>query len=476
MLTELNLSANRLTEFPDASSLQCMPSIKKLNLRSNSITSIPASSILVLKSTYIAELILCHNKIRSLPPEIGTLTSLTNFNLSNNLLVEMPTTILNLHNLLFSPTSFNVRRNQLISPPQEIAERSGLISIMQHFLGKSDPSKLYLGTSVRMVVVGNEDAGKSTLVTQLGKAQLSADGIADAEELTFWVPDSVTALHTHVPNQLTLTRPVRDALRDAYPTKSDSSYVDKDDTPLDIKENITINIHDFVGQEMYHAVSEMFFSESSLHIVAFDIVQTSTKHDCDVHVQYWVDLVQARAPGSSILVVATHGDLLSKDTLRDRLAMVQARLSTNEALRVADLKREIKGSVDTDHRAVLRKLAELRPVIHKPIAVFSAKDENSASLKLLIARISAIVTPTVSTPNPLRIVNVSLPQHYLDVKSMMNQLRTRFRHYCTIAELDEEVAVRNRAYTAPMKVPEESMLEITRNAVVYWASVGEVRR
>ena len=52
-----------------------------------------------------------------------------------------------------------------------------------------------------------------------------------------------------------------------------------------------------------------------------------------------------------------------------------------------------------------------------------------------------------------------------------NRLRNRGRHFCTIAELDEAV----REFRSSYDVKElPATMESTENAVVYWASVGEV--
>ena len=63
--------------------------------------------------------------------------------------------------------------------------------------------------------------------------------------------------------------------------------------------------------------------------------------------QYWVDLIQARAPGSSILLVATHTDQLSTGQVEERINMVHARLTRNEELRLSDLNTEL-----AHHKAV----------------------------------------------------------------------------------------------------------------------------
>jgi Leucine-rich repeat (LRR) protein len=481
-LVELNLSGNKVDTFPNVESLRHMPSIQRLFLNNNSIREIPVESIMALRATNLTVLNLAYNKLTSLPLEIGRLDSLCVFNLSDNDIEELPHTILLLSNLLKNSTSFNIQRNKLVSPPQEIADRSGLISIMKHFRasgvdcsGHRTANDTVRATHLRMVVVGNEGAGKSTIIQQMSSAQLDAKSLVGDSPLLF-APTSMpeSQLSQHVPNRIRLQPAVREALR---------SLLGGSDGPELLADPITVNVCDFSGQEMYHAAAEMFFSETSLHLVVFDLSVMATEHDCDMLVQYWVDLIQARAPGSAIVVVATHIDAhdMTPDLVEERLFMVHKRLARNEQLRLTDLGKEIRlcAKEDPQHAKELEALLQKRPFIHSPILRFASEDAQCMSLKHLLAHISALASPTVENPYPLRIVNGLLPMRYQSVKILIGDLRDRGRHFCTIRDLDNAVNSRFDKYMLPEEVQscsKASTLETTQNAVVYWASVGEVRK
>ena len=491
-LIELILSANQLTSFPNAKALQCLPSIKKLFLNNNTIHSVPVSSIEALATTSIEVLDLSYNRITSLPDEIGLLTSLQSFNLSDNELTELPQSILKLYRLLHPAWSFSVQRNRLISPPQQIAERNGLVSIAEHFkatsgyasaAGSKDgsptlhPSAARRSCHLRMVVVGNDGAGKSTIVDLLGKREFTVEALEEDAPLE----ESSDLQLSHVPNSLTLSEPVRWQLR-SYLASIDKTSVSIDNY-IQFHTAIKVNIYDFVGQEMYHAVAEMFFSETTLHLLAFDLSATASGHDCDAKVQYWVDLIQARAPGSSILLVATHTDQLSTGQVEERINMVHARLTRNEELRLSDLNTELAHHIaveenDKHHIAMLKKLISQRPIICAPIVPFASNDANSRSLKVLVARISALASPSETTLNPFWILNIPLPEHYCNVKTVLQEHRQRSWRFCTIRQLHREVLQRFESYAMQSRRNGEELeaptLEATENAVVYWTSVGEV--
>lgn len=477
-LVELNISGNQLTEFLSAETLTHMPNIQKLFLSNNFIRNIPVESIEALSKTFLGVLHLANNKLESLPLQIGLLTSLKSLNLNDNSITELPDTIYLLSELLKSSTSFTIKRNGLIFPPQEIADRAGMISIMKHLQASgacADPG--HRGTSedehqrssyLRMVVVGNEGAGKSTMIQQLSNALLNAEAIEGTAEIAF-----TTGRALDNPLSIRLEPGVRVALRGLLGEDSEPDLLPRT--------AITLNVCDFGGQEEYHAAAEMFFSNTSLHVVVFDLSITETKHDCDVLVQYWIDLIQARAPGSTVVVVATHIDseLMTPEVVEERLLMVESRLTNNEALRLADLMKEVEhcAASDPDHANALRALLRQRPCRYRPILRFASRDEQCMTLKHLLAHLSSIASPTAEVPNPLRIINTPVPMRYLSVLTVIRGRRKRGIHYCTIQDLD--IAVNEHFDSYLMRAAEqtqinESTLEVTKNAVVYWASVGEV--
>lgn len=67
---------------------------------------------------------------------------------------------------------------------------------------------------------------------------------------------------------------------------------------------MTLNTWDFGGQEIYHATHQFFLSNRSLFLLVWN---ARNGYD-EGRVQYWLDTIQARAPDSPIILVATHTD------------------------------------------------------------------------------------------------------------------------------------------------------------------------
>ena len=129
--------------------------------------------------------------------------------------------------------------------------------------------------------------------------------------------------------------------------------------------------------------------------------------------KYWIDLIQARAPGSSILLAATHANWLTADDLQERLKMSTVRRDQNERLRVNELREEMKSCVDTVQLKNLERINRTRPQFHtdliNTIVAFPEVDPTSQSLKQLIGQIALLISPCDGTVSPFRIINIGIP-------------------------------------------------------------------
>jgi GTPase SAR1 family protein len=487
-LVELNLSWNKLTEFPSSKALNYLPVLKKLNLNNNEISHIPEDSLQVLAKCGIVLLHVAFNKIAVLPPMISTLISLKSLNLRENQLVELPASIVNLKGLYNPHISFNVAGNKLVMPPQQVADQKGLVSICEYFesvnfehlqqkdstLAKSAAGGMAstfrkdeipgLSNYLRMVVVGHKDAGKSVLVRMLGSLQLST-GSLFSDEQPIVKPTEPHYLDAHIPNQFEIPSAVR---KECFKHLDIAHQYQPFDTP------VHINVYDFVGTEIYHAISEMFFSERALHLVVWDITKTVSARDCDEYVQYWIDLIQARAPGSSIVIVATHTGDFSEEEVTKRIEMVTNRIKECESFRLQQLREDIAESESPDRTVVLNKLLGARPVVYcDKVARLSLNDASANGLKELIIQIAVLVSPRFATPKnisqPFGIINLTNPYYYRKVREKINSLRCSGHHFCTIRKLYEDM--KNEADVASVRFV---TYEGTKSAVLYWATVGEV--
>ncbi|XP_034946675.1 leucine-rich repeat-containing protein 58 [Chelonus insularis] len=120
ILRELNLSGNRLTEFPE----QIVPlsELKYLYLGGNSITEISKD---IWKMHKLKILSMGGNKLTEVPASLGGLTSLSALILCDNMLENLPSSIANLKNL----KSLLLHKNRLRTLPTEIITLKGLTEL-----------------------------------------------------------------------------------------------------------------------------------------------------------------------------------------------------------------------------------------------------------------------------------------------------------------------------------------------------------
>ena len=118
-LKRLYLNGNQLTSLP--AEIWQLTSLEVLFLNGNQLTSVPAE---IGQLTSLQQLYLDGNELTSLPAEMGQLTSLTWLHLGDNELTSLPAEI----GQLTSLTVLNLSGNQLTSLPAEIGQLTSLES------------------------------------------------------------------------------------------------------------------------------------------------------------------------------------------------------------------------------------------------------------------------------------------------------------------------------------------------------------
>lgn len=138
------LSLKKLKSYKVLSSALKNPKqVQKLDLSRQKLKEFP---IEILQLNELRVLILAGNKIKSIPPEIGTLTKLEWLDLSNNKITELPKEISNLKNLKV----IHINRNELITVPPEISqlERLELLDLWSNEID-SLPSEIGTMTNLK---------------------------------------------------------------------------------------------------------------------------------------------------------------------------------------------------------------------------------------------------------------------------------------------------------------------------------------
>ncbi|MCX6377360.1 MAG: leucine-rich repeat domain-containing protein, partial [Armatimonadetes bacterium] len=252
-MTELQLSRNRLTSLPPEIGL--LTSLRELHLSGNRFTSLPPE---IGRLTSLTGLDLSKNRLTSLPPETGQLTGLSDLKLYSNQLTSLPPEIGRLTNL----RRLYLSRNPLTSPPPEVIKqgtRAILAYLREQLRGgvRQWVSKLLL--------VGEGAVGKTQLLRSLR-------GEPYDPELPTTHGIEIGAVELQHP--------------------------DHDDVTM------RLNSWDFGGQEIYHATHQFFLTNRSLFLLVWNARQGFEQGK----LYYWLDTIQAKAPDSPVLIVATHID------------------------------------------------------------------------------------------------------------------------------------------------------------------------
>jgi internalin A len=263
-LKTLDLSFNQLRLVPIE--LGKLSNLIVLELAFNQLTSIPAK---LGNLSGLQELYLHSNQLTSIPVELGNLSKLKTFDLSSNQLIFIPAELGNLSNL----TILNLLDNLLTDPSPEIVNQ-GTKAVSSYLRAKGKGrQKQWIS---KLVVVGQGGVGKTQMLRQLRGENFDP---------------SIQTTHGIDIHSLKLPH------------------------PKEIDVEMELKAWDFGGQEIYHATHQFFFSNRSLFILVWNAV-----HEYEQGKLYkWLDNIQAIAPDSPILIVATHIDQRPADLPISRL-------------------------------------------------------------------------------------------------------------------------------------------------------------
>ena len=217
---------------------------------------------------------LSNNKLNAFPPDIACLKELLSLDVSNNEgIKKLPLDLIQLPNL----TQLHLDGLDLTDFPQTEMNR-GAKRIQNFLRHRQDGEKPY--RRMKLMVVGLAKKGKTTLVHRL----------VDHDSLKRRLfPDS--KLH-----QKTTTSPATVGI----------DITEMVLRPSNVKETeITFGIWDFAGQEEYYATHQCFLTQRSIYLVLWNLNDGIKGLES---LASWLCNIEARAPGSPVLIVGTHLD------------------------------------------------------------------------------------------------------------------------------------------------------------------------
>ena len=249
-LTVLYLNSNQLTTLPPE--IGHLAELTTLNLNFNQLTALPPE---IGRLTKLTTLDLFENQLTTLPSELGQLTNLTYLSFWGNQLTILPSELSQLTNL----EELVLDGNPLTSPPPEIVEQ-GTQAVLAYLQELAEGSRRHWGS--KLLVVGEGGVGKTQVLRLLRGERFDP---------------SVPTTHGIEIEKLFL------------------------DHPSESEVTMQLNAWDFGGQEIYHATHQFFLTTRSLFMLVWN-----ARHGYEQgKLYYWLDVIQARAPESPVLLVAT---------------------------------------------------------------------------------------------------------------------------------------------------------------------------
>ncbi|MGV0028856.1 leucine-rich repeat domain-containing protein [Phormidesmis priestleyi] len=296
-LQSLDLSFSQLSNLPVG--IVRLTHLKSLNLSFNQLSSLPAE---IGQLTHLQSLDLWENQLSSLPAEIVRLTRLKSLDLRFNQLSNLPANIRQLSNL----TKLDLRKNPVPIPSEILGSKDlsedpgGVNEILDFYFRIQDPNQTELLYEAKILIVGEEGVGKTSLAKKLSHGTYP---LQPGEPATQGV--DVSRWDFTLPNG----QPFR------------------------------VNIWDFGGQEIYHQIHQFFLSERSLYALVVD----SRPEHTDLY--YWLKIIELLSDHSPVLLIQNEKDnrpCQVNDLLCGEFTHLKEVLATN----LADDLKEISASAD----------------------------------------------------------------------------------------------------------------------------------
>ncbi|XP_019627980.1 PREDICTED: uncharacterized protein LOC109472615 isoform X1 [Branchiostoma belcheri] len=399
-LERLDLSSNPLQKLPaeigqltnmkhldlDNCELRTLPSevgrltqLGRLDLRSNPLQKLPAE---IGQLTNIKHLDLDNCELRTLPSEVGRLTQLGRLDLSLNSLDALPVEIAQLTNVSY----IDVSRNPLIKPPAEVC-RQGINAIRLYF-DELEHSEEEVSARLKVVVLGKKMAGKTSLVQTLNRGQSSLTENEDRThcvEITQWAPE----------------------------------------------DNITFEVYDFGGHDVYHLTHQFFLTQSALNLLTVNLHEyRCTEQSYTEAVGFWLDTLNARVPGAVVTLVCSKTDMCSDTEIEEKTRDIQVRFSQQHDLWKRTIQQQMKKlesnratNEGTDQGEIERQLERTRDLLTRPLRLTGAYCVSSAEPTSGLDKLKSHILKTANNTSLFPSLRRILPRTWVEFDQHLRDMR-----------------------------------------------------
>ncbi len=251
----LQIRDSQITEIPEV--LGKLSNLTQLYLIGNQITEIPE---VLGKLSNLTQLYLSFNQITEIPEVLGKLSNLTQLYLSFNQITEIPESLCKMKKL----QQLDLRGNPIPIPPEILGEKEfyknpgDLRTILDFYFQTRDPNATEELNEAKLLIVGEGEAGKTTLANKL----LNPDyQLKEREPTTEGI----------------------DVLSWEFPQANGKPF--------------RVHLWDFGGQEIYHATHQFFLTERSVYVLLVDNRRQNP------NLCYWLRIIELLSNGSPVFLV-----------------------------------------------------------------------------------------------------------------------------------------------------------------------------
>ncbi|CAH1239452.1 MFHAS1 [Branchiostoma lanceolatum] len=355
--------------------------LERLDLSSNPLQALPTA---VGQLTNVKHFNLSNCQLHTLSPEVGRLAQLERLDLTSNQLQTLPAEV----GQLSIVDDLDVRENPLIKPPAEVCNQ-GIEAIRQYFeeLERSDEK---VSARLKVVVLGEKMAGKTSLVQTLGSRVSTLTEEEDRThcvEITQWAPD----------------------------------------------DNITFEVYDFGGYDVYHLTHQFFLTPGALNLLTVNLeTYRCTEQSYREAVGFWLDTLNARVPGAVVTIVCSKTDLCSHTEIQEKTRDIQERFKQQNDVWQETIQQQITklenakvARVGTEQEEVRQQLERTRQLLTRPLRLTGVYCASSAEQTSGIDTLRSHIVESANKTELFPILRIILPQTWVKFERRLRNLRDR---------------------------------------------------
>ena len=411
-LKNLDISNCGLKKAPDG--LQNCTNLEELNLSRNN--NLVDENLLIPMSEKLRRLNVNNCGLNFVPNVVCDLPNIKYLDMSCNKLKELPERFTD---LIEKNVTFNVNNNKLGKPPQVICDNGN--AILNYFESIAKYGEAH-SRRLRMLVLGNTNAGKTSLVNGL---LMQEEGLTGKEERTEGIE-----------------------IRKWYPDPQNK--------------DLELEIWDFGGHMEYQSVSHYFLEEHSLFLLVVDVSEYQTSHESyHENAGKWIDELKSIVLQPVVMIAATKSDLVGNSVVvYDRCQHMLRKIAEQEKLDMISIDSDLEKLVENDNSNTGRKeklnlMKEKRPVLPKSLISTSydehevqiPADENtfivatSGYYSSNLIQLMDVVVHTGSDTELFPHLRTSLPLLWVEIEGLLPTLREEMEsrvgpNYLTFHELE----------------------------------------